>query len=830
MARGHRKSTARARSKAHQDQSNDRDSSAAGPVDHNALHSSSRLINVRNRARHSVPVSNGEKTAASNFRTLQDEARLTGVRRQFLSTATNLRHSGISFVSAGAASTKERNAKDATKCTTSPEKGQVEGKHAVGPRRPQGPDDRKTEKSESLNESAQEKSQDLSTVNGSKQARVAPENAKSPEDLHCLSQVNQSSLDTSTDLSLASTIQTDKSQEIDFCLKTSSRAGSIDKQHRHTTEANVLNCSSESDSSNEVIVFTGRSALSNRKKGHGKRASTSTFQDQENTEACGPSTCKSVSQSHSGCLNRTTSSAMMAPPRYDQAVARKDLELTDNVASDDEQSDCQEDRLTVQDVVGKKYPNMRRHSVRRDWGVRATEDSIFADYIANMDQEYNTSVDPDPEDVDPLNCERLQGTQHPVDQGSRGNSGASWVQHDKLVSENGDMQICDFEKITEQRTHNRVARIRSENGSEDSDDDITSYPRMDYPINLAMRGLDNDTNCKSLHSFSGEPTRTIENQQMECSIRNGDLDKVSEGVQLPKEPVHLDTQSTGECGRSNDTDKASKPRWSLSPTSTVNIIVENEVVRIDSDCTLSRRKKKNSSFAIDDASDHEIYATPNIPMLRGREKKSQRKQEREDFHSHSIFNSKRKTSARPSVGFSISLSMEDVKEEIGDFLISDRQQLCLPPMNKLYRKAVHEIANNFQLKSKSSGSGHTRSPNLFKTSRSKSYDVDDSDGIHLRMSQIRGVQGMGKKVDRSSYLGRKNDSTKFSKGTNASAATYKDGEIVGAAAPELGQDNRGRAILERMGWSTGTALGALNNKGILQPVAHVVKTSKAGLG
>jgi hypothetical protein len=33
-----------------------------------------------------------------------------------------------------------------------------------------------------------------------------------------------------------------------------------------------------------------------------------------------------------------------------------------------------------------------------------------------------------------------------------------------------------------------------------------------------------------------------------------------------------------------------------------------------------------------------------------------------------------------------------------------------------------------------------------------------------------------------------------------------------------------------MGWSTGTALGALNNKGILQPVLHVVKTTKAGLG
>jgi len=59
---------------------------------------------------------------------------------------------------------------------------------------------------------------------------------------------------------------------------------------------------------------------------------------------------------------------------------------------------------------------------------------------------------------------------------------------------------------------------------------------------------------------------------------------------------------------------------------------------------------------------------------------------------------------------------------------------------------------------------------------------------------------------------------------------FRDGEIVGAAAPELGTENKGRQMLEKMGWSSGTALGALNNKGILQPVATVIKTSKAGLG
>jgi hypothetical protein len=67
-------------------------------------------------------------------------------------------------------------------------------------------------------------------------------------------------------------------------------------------------------------------------------------------------------------------------------------------------------------------------------------------------------------------------------------------------------------------------------------------------------------------------------------------------------------------------------------------------------------------------------------------------------------------------------------------------------------------------------------------------------------------------------------------GFGRTAVSYQDGDVVGGSAPELGAENRGRAMLEKMGWSKGTALGALNNKGILQPVSHVVKTTKAGLG
>ena len=62
-----------------------------------------------------------------------------------------------------------------------------------------------------------------------------------------------------------------------------------------------------------------------------------------------------------------------------------------------------------------------------------------------------------------------------------------------------------------------------------------------------------------------------------------------------------------------------------------------------------------------------------------------------------------------------------------------------------------------------------------------------------------------------------------------SGATYMNGDIVGASAPEIGAENKGRAMLERMGWK-GEGLGAIGNKGMVDPIKHVVKTTKAGLG
>ena len=140
------------------------------------------------------------------------------------------------------------------------------------------------------------------------------------------------------------------------------------------------------------------------------------------------------------------------------------------------------------------------------------------------------------------------------------------------------------------------------------------------------------------------------------------------------------------------------------------------------------------------------------------------------------------------------------------------------------RKIVHEIANVFKLKSKSTGGGKSRFPILYRTSRTIQYNQETLKAVASVSSSGRFLPRMDKTKKQGGVAGRRG-------GAPSAGISYRDGEVVGAAAPEIGQDNRGRTMLEKMGWSTGTALGALNNKrGLVQPVEQVVKTSRSGLG
>lgn len=149
---------------------------------------------------------------------------------------------------------------------------------------------------------------------------------------------------------------------------------------------------------------------------------------------------------------------------------------------------------------------------------------------------------------------------------------------------------------------------------------------------------------------------------------------------------------------------------------------------------------------------------------------------------------------------------------------SEHTTLTLPPMRKRDRAMVHNMADAYALKSKSRGSGSSRCPILYKTSRTGS-NVD-----HKRVARLV-----------NSPFGTMDDETFDHRGLGRSgrvrlevAPRHREGAQVGGGAKQISEDNIGHQLLRSMGWSSGEGLG--QSKGRAEPVMATVKMSRSGLG
>jgi hypothetical protein len=157
------------------------------------------------------------------------------------------------------------------------------------------------------------------------------------------------------------------------------------------------------------------------------------------------------------------------------------------------------------------------------------------------------------------------------------------------------------------------------------------------------------------------------------------------------------------------------------------------------------------------------------------------------------------------------------------------RSLALPPMEAHERAHLHRFAKKMDIATKSVGQGANRFMNIAKTTRTRPYDDDEFDSVMAKFRRVHsrpGDPGYGKNVPGKRTLAKRASTTVR---TARPVVSYKDGEVVGGGAPEIGANNKGHALLQKMGWTKGMALGALDNKGILHPIAHTVKSGKGGL-
>lgn len=241
---------------------------------------------------------------------------------------------------------------------------------------------------------------------------------------------------------------------------------------------------------------------------------------------------------------------------------------------------------------------------------------------------------------------------------------------------------------------------------------------------------------------------------------------------------------------------------------------------------LQNFKKGPPAFNI---SDSELEEAMKSTWQKDRLKKVEKKKAREELRSRGLLGK----NANPDdlrIKYLGGMSLDDLADELEMFLLGSKEQLILPPLDKGARKIIHAIANKLKIKSQSAGTGKDRYPVLYRTKATLPFDQVTFDRIFGRVKQT-----WFPRVDVDDEIVNKTRIFKRTEARNGksrfkNSLTYRDGDVVGQHAAEIGVENKGRAMLEKMGWSKGMALGTGENKGIMVPITHVVKKSKAGLG
>ncbi|QOU20694.1 hypothetical protein BRETT_000405 [Brettanomyces bruxellensis] len=179
------------------------------------------------------------------------------------------------------------------------------------------------------------------------------------------------------------------------------------------------------------------------------------------------------------------------------------------------------------------------------------------------------------------------------------------------------------------------------------------------------------------------------------------------------------------------------------------------------------------------------------------------------------------------------MQIGDFRSELESFFMDDnRNSLRFPPMDTHGCMTLRDMSRAFHMKARKFG----KAPECYivsvKTSASKRQPPDYREVDKLmnrRKLFFRSDAGLTKREKKEiGQLVREIKSGGSKKGKKG-AFTYSEGDIVGANASRIGPESIGRQLLVKMGWQNGEALGKEGNKGIIEPIAAVVKTTKAGI-
>jgi hypothetical protein len=176
--------------------------------------------------------------------------------------------------------------------------------------------------------------------------------------------------------------------------------------------------------------------------------------------------------------------------------------------------------------------------------------------------------------------------------------------------------------------------------------------------------------------------------------------------------------------------------------------------------------------------------------------------------------------------------LKQVNRQVHDFVIKDQDtSMILPPMPGFIRRVVCELCKSYYVTPKMRGSKQKKLIVVFRTGLARvpdnwQYLPSALETKHdLKPTPFYKDKRQSPRNDKKSSKA----TTKGKIGAPNTAAQPKVGDVIGATAQPIEEGNRGRRMLQAMGWKEGESLGA-NDSGVKDPLQVTVRAKRAGLG
>lgn len=637
-------------------------------------------------------------------------------------------------------------------------------------------------------------------------------------------------------------------------------------QHRKTSMSSVQ--------SDEVIVFSGRKRISPLAKSLSSKSTatgpaTPVFGELTEASKLAQTSRDDASNNSStwtagaaGWMTETSSSRrkLLITPRDTRKRRENDEEAImrdyiENMAANDDEDEEESEQVETKgskpyrknetfrfyDGAGDENVKVRTTASNGKTSTRDLDMLVWdSDDLADFDGVSTTDEEVD--EVGQVLRERRRptGLQYLITAAGKAIKDAQWVPEEKMTSKSAREELRIWREI-------RTIEWKESDDLDDSDESTDSDEEEALNDLIDHIESEDDENARILERTNRMTdsmiARALQKQEElglgsdEIVLFNGqepdaELDEVQRGDDFVPFSVQKHTSNRGR-SKMNKRTKDNFP----SAAAFADVLDEDpyggfDIMDFDRPSLKPKKKGRKGGLPIEmQEEDTEWEAQLRVQWQTDRQKKSARKQEREEARVAGLLGaaSRRGRTDLDAKYANSGMDALQIKAEIRLFLIQEFETLSLGSMDAPMRASVHRLAKALQLKSHSQGAGDSRHPILTKTPRTPLYTLDTVWEIDALMAQRKffskpGGWGSSKNTPKSSAKIRRGG------GGALAGASYMDGEVVGASAPELGAENKGFALLQKMGWTSGQAIGALGNKGSVEVIKHVVKNTKAGLG